>query len=389
MSRKQSAGSAAERIRARLANELAPEQPTAAAAQPAAAEQEARQHFLGIAQIAAGRSVERVPVGHIAPDLRPEMRQPRMLPLPEELIGAEPPASYRELLAELRALGQSLHERQIQPIIVYRGTSDDYPAARYLILIGQRRWTAAVISGMESLDTVVVEPPSRVERVRLQYSENEEREDFSDMERAWTIAQLRSALGGDEIPIDTVAAQLGIRRARAYQLRRLLALSPAQQQCVALLRLQETQLRTLLDAFHRSQLDTTQVDIILERLAAIAADRAHQAAAQADLPSAAQTRNPRHMGIDAPTVARLVARSVATPLGASPDSMAPTPTNRWYARLRAALARATAGLEQADGWPQTLSPSELVAILADLRQLQAAVDHANAAMATRINTDGD
>jgi ParB/RepB/Spo0J family partition protein len=386
MSRKQSAGGAAERIRARLANELAPEQ--LAAAQPAATEAEARQHFLGsIAQLASERSVERVPVGHIAPDLRPEMRQPRMLPLPEELASTDPPAIYRELLAELRALGLSLRERQIQPIIVYPGASTDYPAARYLILVGQRRWTAAVLGGMETLDAVVVEPPDPVDRVRLQYRENEEREDFSDMERAWAITQLRAAMGGDEVAIDAVAAQLGIKRARAYQLRRLLALSPAQQRRVALLRLQETQLRTMLDAFHHGQIDTSQVDIILDRLAAISADRAHQAEAQADQASAAQTRGPRQLGIDAPTVARLVARTIGTPLGAALDNTATTPAERWYTQLRAALNRATNGLQQADGWAQALGQSELSTIQADLRQLQSALDHAVASLI--ISTDPD
>jgi ParB/RepB/Spo0J family partition protein len=377
MSQKRGTGGAAERIRARLANELAPEQPTAEQSQLDTAEVTARQHFLGsIVQITSGRSVEHMPVGHIAPDLRPEMRQPRMLPLPEEIAGIDPPTIYRELLAELRALGQSLRERQIQPIIVYPGASVDYPAARYLILVGQRRWTAAVIGGMEFLDAVVVEPPAPAERVRLQYRENEEREDFSDMERAWAILQLRAAVGEDEVSIDAVAAQLGIKRARAYQLRRLLALGPMQQRRVALLRLQETQLRTMLDAFHRGQIDAGQVDLILDRLTAIAADRAHQAEAQADQASATQTRGPRQLGIDAPTVARLVAHTIGAPLGASPDDGANVSANRWCAQLRTVLAQATDSLLQIDGWAQGLGQSELNAVQSDLRQLQAALDHA-------------
>jgi hypothetical protein len=61
------------------------------------------------------------------------MRQPRLLPPPEELLAqGEPAPAYCELVAELLALGQSLHERQIQPIIVYPGVSAVYPAARYL-----------------------------------------------------------------------------------------------------------------------------------------------------------------------------------------------------------------------------------------------------------------
>jgi ParB/RepB/Spo0J family partition protein len=375
MSRKQdSSGGAAERIRARLASTLSPEEAAAEPASPAA-ETAAREHFLGsVGQIAAGRSVERLPAGHIAPDVRPQHRQPRMLPLPEELAGAEAQTIYRELVAELRGLGQSLRERQIQPILVYPGESAAYPAARYLILVGQRRWTAAVLTGLETLDAIVVEPPDHITRLRLQYRENEDREDFSDMERAWTLAQLRTALGGDSVPMDEVAAQLGLRRARAYQLLRLFALEPAQQRQVALLRLQETQLRTLLDAFHRSQIDAQGVDAVLSRLALIAADRAHQAVVAADQPGAAQTLGPRQVGIDAPTVARLVARTLSAPLGAGAD--AGQPSDRRSVQLHTALARATAALQRSSGWVQTLDANALEELQRVLAQLRAALDHA-------------
>src|SRR5262249_3955370 len=82
-------------------------------------------HFLGhVEHLVANRAVERIGIGHIAPDLRPEMRQPRMLPRPDELlVGGVTPAMYQELVAELRALGASMLERQLQPIVVYPGSS--------------------------------------------------------------------------------------------------------------------------------------------------------------------------------------------------------------------------------------------------------------------------
>src|SRR5438093_1135592 len=44
------------------------------------------------------RAVQSIPVGHIAPDTRPEMRQPRLLPMPEDLIEhGQPVPAYREL----------------------------------------------------------------------------------------------------------------------------------------------------------------------------------------------------------------------------------------------------------------------------------------------------
>src|SRR5215470_6192546 len=69
-------------------------------------------HFLGVAeQIVQHRVVERIPVGYIAPDLRPEMRQARLLPPPNELlVHGEPAPAYREMVAELVALGHSLRE---------------------------------------------------------------------------------------------------------------------------------------------------------------------------------------------------------------------------------------------------------------------------------------
>src|SRR5690348_15882682 len=89
-------------------------------------------HF-GIApldQITSGRAVQSLPVGHIAPDTRPEARQSRLLPLPEELIvDGQPAPGYTDLVAALRELGRSLLEQQIQSIIVYPGTSAIYPAA--------------------------------------------------------------------------------------------------------------------------------------------------------------------------------------------------------------------------------------------------------------------
>ncbi len=44
-------------------------------------------HFFGAAeQIIQSRPVQRLPIGQIAPDSRPEMRQARLIPLPDELL---------------------------------------------------------------------------------------------------------------------------------------------------------------------------------------------------------------------------------------------------------------------------------------------------------------
>src|SRR5215213_1113063 len=87
-------------------------------------------HFFGtVEQIIQTRPVQRIPIGHIAPDNRPEMRQARLIPLPEALLANDESLPvYGTMVEELSALGQSLRARQIQPILVYPGTSSIYPA---------------------------------------------------------------------------------------------------------------------------------------------------------------------------------------------------------------------------------------------------------------------
>lgn len=327
-------------------------------------------HFLGnVEHLVANRAVEHIPIGHIAPDVRPEMRQPRMLPRPDELVvGGVTPSRYQELVAELRTLGASLRERQLQPIVVYPGNSETYPAARYLILIGQRRWTAAHLIGMEAIDAVVIDPPSALDRVRLQYRENEDREDFSDMERAWTIQQLRQAMGGDNVPITEVTGLLNIKRSRAYQLLRLLAFTSEQQHTVALLRLQERQILSLTDAIHQDQLTTTQVDHLLQRLAEIAAERSLDSATLANAETTQSSEAPRRVGIDAPTVARLVARELA-----HKSAVAQTPVPRWYPPLQQSIAGTVRSLRRALERADGLGPNEVKALREELLNLQGQV----------------
>jgi len=358
-------------IRARVARRTTSDLPlsggdVAAASADDAALAAASAHFLGVAeQIVQHRVVERIPVGYIAPDLRPEMRQARLLPPPNELlVHGEPAPAYREMVAELLALGQSLKEQQIQPIIVYPGASDTYPAARYLLLVGQRRWTAATLAGIEALDAVVVDPPSPVDRVRVQYAENEAREEFSDMERAWALVQMKQALG--DAPWEAVETQFGISRSRRHELTRLLAFTAPQQRQIALLRLQETQIRSLHMGVRNEELTPAQVDAILFRLAQIAAERA-AALATAVTTEAGAGPSPRRVGIDGPTIARLVARAqrTAAPLAV----VAATPTPRWLPPLRDQLMRTNQSVQRAAKRAEALGPVDIEALLSDITHL--------------------
>ncbi len=311
------------------------------------------------------RTVQQLAIGHIAPDLRPAMRQPRLLPPPEELIVNDQPApAYRELVGELLTLGQSLKEQQIQPIVVYHGASDAYPAARYLILVGQRRWTAAHLVGLEALDAVVVDPPTPADRVRIQYAENEDREEFSDMERAWALLQMKQAM--HEAPWEEVEARLQLSRARRQQLLRLTAFTSTQQQHVARLRLHETQLRSLHTGVRNEELIPAQVDAILYRLSQIASERAAALAAAA-AEHATGGPPPRRAGIDGPTIARLVARAQR---GGSPlATVTAAPTPRWLPPLHEQLVRTNQAVQRANGRIDTLGPSDMETLLSDLGTL--------------------
>lgn len=378
MTKRRSDEQQAQAIKARLAQRThaagAPVLPATAEPPDSAAEStdrqtQARQHFLGapLDALTARRAIEALPVAQIAPELRLGLRQPRLVPLPADLIvnGATPPA-YEHLVTELRELGESLRQRQIQPIVVYSGTSEIFPAARYLILIGQRRWTAAQLVGLPTIDTVVIEPPAPQDRITLQFAENEAREDFSDIERAWAMQQLRETMGSAHVGVAEVAARLKVKRSRAYQLLRLLGFSPEQQQTIALLRLQERQLLPLIDALHHAQITTEQAGLVIQQLQEIAVERARSSRQLADHETTQRVESPRRSGIDVGTVARVVARITEDARPVLGANSAP----RWYSMLCADIERLSRKLRRASERADALGPSEVAEIVARLQDLQ-------------------
>lgn len=362
-----------ERAAALAAPAAEPATVKSSSAEPSQALAEAGAHF-GATVDLGQRAVQRIPVELIAPDLRPGRRQARLLPLPEELeIDGVPAPGYADLVAELRDLGQSLQERQIQPIVVYAGSSPEYPSARHRILVGHRRWTAARLTGLATLDAIVVEEPDLADRILYQYAENEAREEFSDMERAWSLLQMKQALG--DAPWEAVEARMQLSRARRQQLLRLTAFPPDQQQQIARLRLQETQVRTLHSALRAGELTPDQAGGVLRRLDAIAAER-QAAPPPADGDEALASVPLRRAGIDGPTVARLVARARKTEVD---EQRAPTP--RWLPTLRQQVADATQGLARARGRLGALSPEDMAALQADVSRLIVELEGFAAALA--------
>lgn len=297
--------------------------------------------------------MQRIPIGHIAPDLRPESRQPRLLPLPEELVANDEFApGFESLIAELRDLGDSLRTHQIQPIIVYPGTSSQYPAARYLILVGHRRWTAALLVGLPDLEAMVIDPPSQAERVLLQYTENEARTDFTDMERAWALQQMKQAL--DDAPWETVEAHFRMSTSRRHELIRLLTFTAAQQRTIAQLRLRENQVESMHQAARAGALTPGQIDTILRQIQ----QRAHTPAAP----------------IDGMTIARLVAQAKRA-AGTAPSRPPP-----WLSPFQTKITTATKEIKRLRGRFAELNATDRNRLALAMDALAAAVQDARAAL---------
>lgn len=104
-----------------------------------------------IVEQARGLEVVPLPVASIAPD--PE--QVRFLPRPSDVLGAAASGDVdaQALLEELRALGQSLAQQQIHPVVVYPivDLDPEYPEAEWRLLSGERRWRAAVLTELPML----------------------------------------------------------------------------------------------------------------------------------------------------------------------------------------------------------------------------------------------
>jgi hypothetical protein len=223
---------------------------------------------------------------------------------------------------------------------------------------------------------VVVDPPGPAERVLIQYAENEARAEFSDMERAWALQQMKQVL--DDAPWEEVETRLHMSRARRQQLLRMLAFTPEQQTRVALLRLQETQARPLHSAIRAGEFQPEQVERVLTRLARIARERLTAFLQHA---SESDEKAPRTPGIDSPTVARLVAqaRREATP--------APQPSPRWLATLRDQMERTGRSLRRARDRVEGLGAADRQTLRAEMQHLQTLLDEVGSQIEQIEQTD--
>ena len=341
---------------------------------PAAADTaSARAHFVGASVVEAltqGRAVQMLPLNQIAPELRPHLRQPRLLPLPEELyrdgVWNE---DERTLIDELLVLGESMRERQIQPIVIHKGTSEHYPEAQYLIVVGHRRWTAARLVGLPTIDAIVIDPPSPQDLVAIQFSENEDRAEFCDMERAWALERMRQLM--PDAPWEVIEARFRLSESRRKQLMRLTTFTPEQQRVVARLRTSEFQLRPLHTALREGQLVPEQAERVFAQLAVRAVPKAPaEDGAESSAP-------PAILALDQATVSRLVARTQ--------KAAAATPSSRprWLAPLQQSMLQTRAGLARAATQVGDLDEETLDALEQEVGALLSALETMVSTLATR------
>jgi ParB/RepB/Spo0J family partition protein len=110
-----------------------------------------------------------------------------------------------ELTASIRKEGV------LQPIVVrYDGERD-----RYVIVHGERRFRASERAGLETMPALVRDVPEQ-RRLIQQLMENIVRDDLNAVDRARALRILKEQM--DDAPWEEVAAEVGIRRSRLFQL---------------------------------------------------------------------------------------------------------------------------------------------------------------------------
>lgn len=142
---------------------------------------------------------EASPALNASPTSTPE-RRIEAIPVDEIVSKAQP----RVVFEKIEELAESLAEQgQQTPIIVERRED-----GKYLIEQGERRWRAARLAGLETLDCIVREPdPEDTEEKRTirQITENIQREDM----KVWELAQSVSALIAGGLTGRELARRLG------------------------------------------------------------------------------------------------------------------------------------------------------------------------------------
>jgi ParB family chromosome partitioning protein len=196
-----------------------------------------------------------------------------------ERIVADPDQPRRTFDEDrLEELADSIRQQGIlQPIVVRYDEAKDI----YVIVHGERRWRAAQRAGVTSLPAIVRDVPAEL-RLIHQLTENVIRDDLNAVDRAAALRQLKEILG--DASWEQVAAAVGIKRSRLFQLLGTGKLTQETQQEIQQGRLSEKQSRAL-QGLPPVKEEALRDLLIRERLSEPAAMRLARAYRDLPLPS--------------------------------------------------------------------------------------------------------
>jgi ParB family chromosome partitioning protein len=161
-----------------------------------------------------------------------EIRLDRIVPDPAQPRRTFDPTRLEELATSITLEGV------LQPIVVRYDEADDI----YVIVHGERRWRASREAGQKTIPAIVREVDEE-HRLIQQLMENVVREDLNAVDRAQALRALKQQM--HDAPWETVAAAVGIRRSRLFQLLGTEKLPEAIQDDIRAGRLSEKQSRAL------------------------------------------------------------------------------------------------------------------------------------------------
>ncbi len=194
--------------------------------------------------------------------IRPNPRQPRGV-IEEEAL--------QELADSIKQHGL------IQPLVV-----QDDGDGHYTLIVGERRWRASRLAGLQEAPVVVKEATAQ-EMLELALVENIQRADLNPLEEAYAYQQLIKAFGMTQAQ---VAQRVGKSRSTVANMVRLLGLPATIQQAVTDGRLSGGHARTLLplstpeaqatamSTIVRNSLSVRQTEALVQRMLASAPPKA-------------------------------------------------------------------------------------------------------------------
>lgn len=153
-------------------------------------------------------------------DTAKEIRLDLIEPDPDQPRKSFEPDALLDLAQSIRLQGV------LQPIVVEWVPERE----RFRIISGERRWRATHLAGEQQNEDPEAQPrrdlgripaiirnPSAIDRYLQQIYENEQRQDYSDVERAFAYERLKESLA---LTWDELAGKLGLSKGRIHQIRR-------------------------------------------------------------------------------------------------------------------------------------------------------------------------